>query len=123
MPFFLWVREDPVPPDAPQTRFGLIDTIRNLPGKRSLLAYLGSSMLYRDALNGLFAFGGIYATGVLGWSLVQIGVFGIASLIQVAFLPGLAASPTGDSAPSDSSSSASRSFRSFVRSLSRHPMK
>jgi hypothetical protein len=43
----------------------------------SLFAYLGSSMFYRDALNGIYAFGGIYAAGVLGWSIVQIGVFGI----------------------------------------------
>jgi UMF1 family MFS transporter len=34
-------------------------------------------MLYRDALNGLYAFGGIYAAGVLQWSIVQIGIFGI----------------------------------------------
>jgi len=34
-------------------------------------------MFYRDALNALYAFGGIYAAGVLGWSIVQIGIFGI----------------------------------------------
>ena len=82
VPFFLWVREKPGLSDDSRTMSGLIDTIRNLPGNRSLLAYLGSSMLYRDALNGLFAFGGIYATGVLGWSLIEIGVFGIASLVS-----------------------------------------
>ena len=36
-----------------------------------------SSMIYRDALNALYSFGGIYAAGVLGWSIVQIGIFGI----------------------------------------------
>ena len=36
-----------------------------------------SSMFYRDALNALYSFGGIYAAGVLGWSIVQIGIFGI----------------------------------------------
>ncbi|MEO0328606.1 MAG: MFS transporter [Pseudomonadota bacterium] len=55
----------------------LAGTIRNLPNNRSLFAYLGSSMIYRDALNGLYTFGGIYAVGVLGWSIVQVGVFGI----------------------------------------------
>lgn len=34
-------------------------------------------MIYRDALAALFAFGGIYAAGVLGWGLFQLGVFGI----------------------------------------------
>lgn len=55
----------------------LWSTIRNLPKSQSLLNFLLSSMLYRDALNGLYAFGGIYAAGVLQWSIVQIGIFGI----------------------------------------------
>lgn len=55
----------------------LIATLKRLPQNTSLFAYLGSSMLYRDALNGLYAFGGIYAVGVLGWSIVQVGIFGI----------------------------------------------
>ena len=55
----------------------LFATIKRLPENTSLFAYLGSSMLYRDALNGLYTFGGIYAVGVLEWSIVQVGVFGI----------------------------------------------
>jgi UMF1 family MFS transporter len=55
----------------------LVKTIKKLPQNPSLFAYLGSSMLYRDALNGLYAFGGIYAVGVLEWSIVQVGIFGI----------------------------------------------
>lgn len=52
-------------------------TLRSLPGQKSYFSYLISSMLYRDGLNALYAFGGIYAAGVLGWSITQIGVFGI----------------------------------------------
>lgn len=55
----------------------LWDTIVTLPKHPSLFAFLGSSMFYRDALNGLYTFGGIYAVGVLGWSTIQLGVFGI----------------------------------------------
>lgn len=55
----------------------LVVTINRLPENTSLFAYLGSSMLYRDALNGLYTFGGIYAVGVLEWSIVQVGIFGI----------------------------------------------
>ena len=55
----------------------LFNTIKNLPNNRSMFAYLGSSMIYRDALNGLYTFGGIYAVGVLQWSIVQVGIFGI----------------------------------------------
>ena len=38
-------------------------------------------MIYRDALNALYAFGGIYAAGVLGWSIIEIGIFGIVAAI------------------------------------------
>ena len=81
IPFFLWT------PDAPRAAGargatsaalgGLGRTIRALPKRRSLFAFLLSSMLYRDALSGLYAFGGIYAAGVLGWGAFQLGVFGI----------------------------------------------
>ncbi|MEX3011850.1 MFS transporter [Hoeflea sp. TYP-13] len=52
-------------------------TLRGLPKQRSYFSYLISSMLYRDGLNALYAFGGIYAAGVLDWSIIKIGVFGI----------------------------------------------
>ena len=85
IPFFLWVREprDTVVRGLPIAK-GLADlwcTLRSLPRRASLTAYLGSSMLYRDALNGMYTFGGIYALGVLGWSVVNIGVFGIMAAI------------------------------------------
>lgn len=85
IPFFLFVR-DPRPVRAPggavvRALAGLGKTIRHLPKKQSLFAYLGSSMLYRDALNGMYTFGGIYAAGVLGWSVVDTGIFGILAII------------------------------------------
>lgn len=80
IPFFLWVKE----PKTTVGRFELggvfasiIEFIRGLVYRRSLAAYLGSSLFYRDALNGLYAFGGIYASNVLGWEVTQIGIFGI----------------------------------------------
>jgi len=63
----------------------LWETIRTLPRQRSLFAYLGASMFYRDALNGLYTFGGIYAVGVLGWTTIQLGVFGILASITGIF--------------------------------------
>jgi MFS transporter, UMF1 family len=85
IPFFLWVREPPpvVPPRGAVTEAlrGLGRTLRSLPKRPSLFSYLMSSMLYRDALNGMYAFGGIYAAGVLGWSVVDTGVFGILAII------------------------------------------
>jgi UMF1 family MFS transporter len=83
IPFFLWVRE-PVRQNMLPLRQALSralpelwTSVRQLPQQRSLFAFLGASMFYRDGLNGIFAIGGIYAIGVLGWSVTQVGVFGI----------------------------------------------
>ena len=83
IPFFLWVKE-PRKPDALPIGAALRAawpelkaTLANLPRQPSLFAYLGSSMFYRDALNGMYTFGGIYAAGVLGWSVTNVGIFGI----------------------------------------------
>src|SRR5690606_10718570 len=57
-------------------------SLRGLPKQRSLFSYLLSSMFYRDALNGMYSFGGIYAVGVLGWSVTDVGIFGILAAIM-----------------------------------------
>jgi Permeases of the major facilitator superfamily len=87
IPFFLWMREVPCP--ATHGRFGaalseLWGTVKSLPKRTSLFAYLGSSMFYRDALNALYGFGGTYAVLVLNWSVTQVGVFGIVGAITAA---------------------------------------
>ncbi|WP_299651313.1 MFS transporter [uncultured Tateyamaria sp.] len=84
IPYFLWVRD--VQPTGARTSVAaalsrLWGTVRALPAKRSLFTYLGSSMLYRDALNGLYSFGGTFALLVLDFSVVQVGVFGIIAAI------------------------------------------
>ncbi|MEZ5776830.1 MAG: MFS transporter [Paracoccaceae bacterium] len=85
VPFFLWVRE----PKGPARRFNLAKAmaelwtlLKSLKDRTSLTAHLLSSMFYRDALNALYAFGGVYASGVLGWSVTKIGVFGIVGAIS-----------------------------------------
>ncbi len=85
VPFFLFVR-DPRPAGlirgaVPKALRGLGRTLRGLPRNRPLFAYLAASMFYRDGLNGMYAFGGIYAAGVLGWSVVEVGIFGIVAII------------------------------------------
>ncbi len=85
IPFFLWVRDEPGQGTGTGASAALRDlwrTLRGLPRHPSLLAYLGSSMFYRDALNGMYTFGGIYALGVLDWSIMQIGIFGIIAAIS-----------------------------------------
>ncbi|MFC5069894.1 MFS transporter [Flaviflagellibacter deserti] len=44
---------------------------------RNTLIYLIAHMIYADGLVGLFAFGGIYASGIFGWATTEIGAFGI----------------------------------------------
>ncbi len=85
VPFFVFVR-DPKAHKVPkgavkQALADLKSTVRGLPKQSSLFAYLASSMFYRDALNGMYAFGGIYAAGVLGWSVQNVGIFGIIAII------------------------------------------
>lgn len=59
-------------------------TISALPETPSLASFLGASMLYRDALSGMYIFGGIYAAGVMGWTIPQIGIFGIIAILASA---------------------------------------
>jgi MFS transporter, UMF1 family len=85
IPFFLYTR-DTKKVGVPRLSIGksmrdILTTLKGLPRHPSLLAYLGSSMFYRDALNGMYTFGGFYALGVLGWSITQVGIFGIIAAI------------------------------------------
>jgi UMF1 family MFS transporter len=59
-------------------------TLRSVVKRKSLLNFLLGSMFYRDALNALYAFGGVYAALVLDWQTLQIGVFGIVAAIAAA---------------------------------------
>ena len=85
IPFFLFIRDTRVIGAKPlligESMRDLGRTLKGLPNHPSLMAYLGSSMFYRDALNGLYTFGGVYAVGVLGWSTTEIGIFGIVAII------------------------------------------
>lgn len=87
VPYFLWVRDDRTRSKSGSVGDALRllgQTIGKLPQRVSLSAYLGSSMFYRDALNGLYSFGGIYARLVLEWDIVKIGVFGIVAVLASA---------------------------------------
>ena len=81
LPMFLWTpdarRKPSIVGAVSRGLSELATTMRRLPSERSYFSFLMSSMFYRDALNALYSFGGIYAAGVLGWSIVQIGIFGL----------------------------------------------
>lgn len=87
IPFVLWVHEPPAPQAPGKSPLKeLWALLRSLRHRRSLTAWLVSSMFSRDALNGLYAFGGIYAASVLGWPVILAGVFGIVSAVSAAVI-------------------------------------
>ncbi len=55
----------------------LADTARDLKAVPGLGRFLVANMIYTDGLVALFAFGGIYAAGVFGWTTIELGIFGI----------------------------------------------
>jgi MFS transporter, UMF1 family len=55
----------------------LRQTLTVLPKQKSMARFLLANMIYTEGLVSLFAFGGIYAAGTLGWNTSQIGSFGI----------------------------------------------
>ena len=89
LPFLLWVREGKTPNHLGGLRRSFADlrhTLKNMVKRPSLFAFMGAQMFYRDALNGLYAFGGVYAVLVLGWGQTQIGVFGILGGLSAAIV-------------------------------------
>ena len=87
IPYFVWVKEDKSLRSKLNISEGLSNlwtAVTSLPARKSLLSYLGASMFYRDALNGLYTFGGTYAVLVLNWNIVKLGQFGIIAAISAA---------------------------------------
>lgn len=82
LPMFLFT------PDSPATgrslgtsvKVGLAalkDTFLQLRNFRNIAWFLAGRMLYQDGLTAIFAFGGIYAASIFGWSIEELGIFGI----------------------------------------------
>jgi UMF1 family MFS transporter len=81
LPLFLFV------PDAPgRSRVGkavrtgidnLLESLARARASRNIFLFLLANMVFKDGLVALFAFGGIYAAGQLGWGSIEIGTFGI----------------------------------------------
>jgi UMF1 family MFS transporter len=89
LPMFLLTPDYPSKlPVRQALREGLLElrqTLRELPKRKSLAAFLLANMVYTDGLVSLFAFGGIYAAGTFGWNTIQIGSFGILLAIAGSF--------------------------------------
>ena len=62
----------------------LADTLRALPRYRNIALYLVARMIYYDGQSAIFAFGGIYAAGLFGWTTTELGLFGIILVVFAA---------------------------------------
>jgi MFS transporter, UMF1 family len=81
LPLFLFTPDAPrLEPVSRAVRSGVSNlkrTIASVASHKNVFLYLVAHMIYADGLVGLFAFGGIYAAGIFGWSTTEIGAFGI----------------------------------------------
>ena len=102
IPFFLWVRDPPA--RRARKRSGSCSGISSRacaafwPKPRG--SFLLSSMFYRDALAALYAYGGIYATLVLDWTVTRYRGVRNHRAVAAAVCHGSGGSPTSASDPS-----------------------
>ena len=61
-----------------------VETLRALPRYRNVALYLVARMIYYDGQSAIFAFGGIYAAGLFGWTTTELGLFGIILVVFAA---------------------------------------
>ena len=62
VPFFMWVKEGKAPNRQggfTQSMTELKLSLQGMLKRPSLFSFMGAQMFYRDALNGLYAFGGV----------------------------------------------------------------
>ena len=82
LPLFLFTPDRPptaretvtVKAGLSQLASGVKDLVRH---HRQIALFLLARMIYADGLGAIFAFGGIYAATVFGWSATELGLFGI----------------------------------------------
>lgn len=88
LPLFLLTPDQPRRADfASAVRRGLAElkaTFVAVRGHANAGLYLLAHMIYADGLVALFAFGGIYAAGIFGWTSFELGLFGILITVTAA---------------------------------------
>lgn len=55
----------------------LASTVREVRKRSGILRFLIARMIYQDGVAALLALGGVFAAAMFGWSIMEIGVFGI----------------------------------------------
>ena len=89
IPLFVWTPDTASrglgPREAVRQGLGTLrDTLRALPRYRNIALYLVARMAYYDGQSAIFAFGGIYAAGLFGWTTTALGLFGIILVVFAA---------------------------------------
>ncbi|MEO9336316.1 MFS transporter [Mesorhizobium sp. SB112] len=67
-------------PIRPAIRDGMAElksTIGEVRRRSGILRFLIARMIYQDGVNALISLGGVFAAAMFGWSITEIGVFGI----------------------------------------------
>ncbi|MTH97170.1 MFS transporter [Roseibium sp. RKSG952] len=85
LPLVFFIRETKSTMRAgPAIAAGIRDLKNSFSHARShgnVFIFLIANMAYKDGLVAMFAFGGIYAAGQLGWGTIEIGIFGIILIV------------------------------------------
>lgn len=55
----------------------LYESLLHLRRYANIVRFLLARMLYADGLGAIFAFGGLYASGLFGWGATELGLFGV----------------------------------------------
>lgn len=58
----------------------LYETFKSLSHYRNIAIYLVARLIYYDGMTAVFAFIGIYAAGIFGWTTAQVGIFALITL-------------------------------------------
>jgi UMF1 family MFS transporter len=81
LPMFLFTpdsaRGKPVGPAVREGLAELKSTLGELRQRSGIFRFLLSRMIYQDGVNALLSLGGVFAAAMFGWSITEIGVFGI----------------------------------------------
>lgn len=59
----------------------LVQSLKALFQRPSLLRFLVARMLYQDGVNGLLVLGGTFAAGMFAWQTIEMGIYGILLLL------------------------------------------
>jgi UMF1 family MFS transporter len=81
LPMFLFTPDPGIRrPLGPAVRSGLAElreTLKELRRRAGLVRFLIARMIYQDGVNAILALGGGFAAGMFGWSVVELGIYGI----------------------------------------------